>query len=86
VRTPALLDRWTPLASDCPRLRTRALSPSLPPSAKWVQFVGASRPRPLAPFGLCRVGPPRHRDEPFPPRARSLSLHRETALLALPSL
>jgi hypothetical protein len=74
------------VGSTCQRRfpSARAFSPS--PSFKWGRSVGASCPRPCAPFPLCLVGPPRQRTEPFPSHARSLSLRCGTPLSALPSL
>jgi hypothetical protein len=78
---PTLPDRWVPPISSgsLPRML------SLPLSTQWDQVVGASCLRPRAPLHLCLTASPHQCAEPLPPRARSLSLRRGTALSALPS-
>jgi hypothetical protein len=82
-RVPAPPDRWAPPVSGGSLPRTLSLSLSL--SAQWGRAVGASCLHPRAPLPLCLAGPSRQCAEPLPPRARSLSLCRGTALSAPPS-
>jgi hypothetical protein len=57
ARAPVSPDRWTPLASDRPRPCTRALSPSLPSTARWARPVGVDPPVLVAALARCSVGP-----------------------------
>ena len=82
AHAPAPPDRWVPPVSGdfLPRMLSHPLS------AQWDRVFGTGCPRLRALFCLCLAGPLRQHTEPFPPRARSLSLRRGTALSAPPSL
>jgi hypothetical protein len=57
-RAPALPDRWTPPVSDGPRSRPLALSPSLPPAARWDRPIGADPFAHAVVLSRCSVRPP----------------------------
>jgi hypothetical protein len=71
---PASPDRWVPPVSDD---RVRALSPSLPPTARWDRPIGTDPFAHTLVPSLCRMGPFYHLDHPF---AYAPSLTREPHL------
>jgi hypothetical protein len=73
------------VGSTCQRRFASPRSLSLSPSAQWGRVVGNGCSRLRSLFCLCLAGPLSQHTEPFPPRARSLSLRRGTALSAPPS-